>query len=134
MLLEQVKCTVNPFIPDRAESYKGFVFPSQKLAITTLIGIGGVRLVLSGSSLSLQLFFFCRVSPAVSTLSCSWVSEDVAKKYFAKHYEHCTFGREVLALPISVAMVSTVVIPMAILAAVCSRSTQKLTQANTTIK
>ena len=57
MLLEQVKCTVNPFIPDRAESYKGFVFPSQKLAITTLIGIGGVRLVLSGSSLSLQLFF-----------------------------------------------------------------------------
>ena len=78
--------------------------------------------------------FFCRVSLAVSTLSCSWVSEDVAKKNFAKHYEHCTFGREVLALPISVAMVSTVVIPMAILAAVCSRSTQKLTQANTTIK
>ena len=63
MLLEQVKCTVNPFIPDRAESYKGFVFPSQKLAITTLIGIGGVRLVLSGSSLSLQLFFFLSSFP-----------------------------------------------------------------------
>lgn len=66
------------------------------------------------------------------------MAENTNRKHIMRNHSsdltYETFGREVLALPISVAMVRTVVIPIAILAAVCSRSTQKLTQANTTIR